>query len=491
MSFYTDWRLGSAHWASEAHIRASGLFCDDGFYLGQFGGRRLGTKSDGPVLIVAGSGSGKLTSYIGWHAINDPGNNLFIDIKGEITCISRRNQARLGKGDFVINPLLMHGQPNQNCNVLQPLDPRSISFHGDIKQVAEALIVSSGSGEAKFFESQARLIFEAFAKFDLLSRGRTSLPRIKRLIDVIQGDLDEWETLARSMISLGLEDVSATVNVIVAMQTHGDKAFGSIMAELANALGFLTDERLRESQSEEADFTLAEALCHPTRAANLYVIVPFEMLGVWAPFLRLVVRMAMIVKARSPHTPRVTFVLDEAGQLKAEFLPQIMTLGRGLGITPVVAVQDLNAFASYGSNAAQTFLASAAYQIWFGMRDLHTGTMLSRRLGDQTLHFDDQRQQEIAGHAKRQAIRSLMSDDDDNLSATLNAYHHARLQTFQSVQSRALLTPDEALALPNTHGVVIAAGLCPPILVERPPYYAVRCNAGRFDDNPYVKGARP
>lgn len=489
MSFYQDNRAGSARWAGLPDIMAAGLCREDGFHLGYFGGHKLGSAKDGPVLVVAGSGAGKLTTCVGWHAINDPGSNLILDIKGEIGAISIGNQARMGKPAYVINPQEMHGLPNNSCNLLSHLHPSSISLHSDIQLAAAALIVASGGGEARFFESQARSIFEAFAKYDVLSRGRTSLPRIKALIDTIQGDLGEWEALARAMIALGQSDVAATVNSIVAMQAEGSRAFGSIIAELNNGLSFLTDPALQASQQEDGDFTLEQALCTRGRPANVYLLVPGELLGIWQPFLRLVIGTAMTLKGRTPSAPRVTFLLDEAAQLgRADFLPRVMTLGRGLGVRPVIILQDIGALRTiYGHDAAQTFQASAESQIWFGIRDLDTANAMSGFLGKQSLRYEDTLQQKRAANAKSQAIQALLNDDARYVAAALNARHHARAEAHQMIQGRALLTSDEALRLPNDHAIVyVAGGGCPPIYVARPTYFSMRCNAGRFHQNPYV-----
>ncbi|MDQ0465564.1 type IV secretion system protein VirD4 [Caulobacter ginsengisoli] len=487
MGFYQDHRAGSARWAQLPDVEAAGLCRGRGFHLGFFEGRALASDDDGPVFIAAGSGAGKLTSCVGWHAINDPGRNVFVDIKGEITVISIHNQVRMGKAAYVLNPHRMHGLPSHVCNVLAHLRPDSITLRIDIKLIAEFLIPSKSGGDGKFFEDQARAILEAFILYDVLARGRTSLPRVKRMVDVIQGDVGQWQSLAEAMAAIGDEDIAATIDALVTMQLDAGKTFASVMAEVRNGLAFLTDPAVRDALDEDADFTLEQALCDPVKPANVYVVVSGEMMGVLATYVRAVLGISLILKGRSPSTPRVTFVVDEAPQLgKADFLLRSMTVGRGLGARTILIAQDLGALRRvYGSEAEQTFLASSPTQLWFGIRDRETASLLSRSSGVQSLYYDDRLQQQRAAHARVQAIRSAM--DGGGIGAALEARHQARLEGHQMMVARPLITEDEALRMPDDLSIVRVSGTgCPPILVSRPRYYEDRHNAGRYHPNPYV-----
>jgi type IV secretion system protein VirD4 len=482
-AFEAQFRFGSALWADEAAMKP--LLRGTGPYLGlDPRGRVLRHCSDGPMLMVAGSGAGKgVTGGIMHNACGYTGSMLCVDLKGETAAVSLAAQAAMGKPAFCVNPAGLLGLPNHSTDPLDILKAGAASLVPDAKMIAEMLTPLSGSSSGKYFEEKSRQLIESILIADVEQNGKTGLRNLYRIANAIEGDPDTWIAFGERMLQSGYEHVRRMAAELAFKMRDAPKEASGILGETTKCLSFLDDPAFLAGL-DKPDFSL-EVLCE--RAANVYVNVPAEYVGIWSPYLRLLIGVAMLYKQRRPDRPRVYFLIDEAGQLgKADFLMRAMTFGRGGGLLTQAIYQSIGQISeAFGRDGAKTILSSSQVKQFFGVRDLETAEMVSRMLGNQTLEFDAALEQAAAQTRKAHLIRELMAGSDP-VQTGLDYAQQTRASTDRKKMARPLMTPDEILRMPEDRQILFVSGInCPPVAAWRKPYFAARDLAGRFSPNPY------
>lgn len=482
-AFNEEYRFGSALWAEARELRP--LLRGSGLYLGlDEQGRYLRHPGDGPALMIAGSGAGKAVSGgLMVNACTYPGSMLIADFKGEIAAVSLAAQAALGKHAYCVNPAGILGLPNHPTDPLDILKAGAATLIPDAKMISEMLVPLSGSNNGKYFEEKARLLLEALMVADVQRSGAGSLRNLYRLVNAIESDPDTWLAFLEQMGASVFEHVRSIAGEMFYKQKDSPKEFGAVVSEAKKALSFLDDPSFLFGLESPA-FSL-RVLCE--RPCNVYINIPAEYIGVWSPYLRLLIGVAMLYKQRETKAPRVVFMIDEAGQLsRADFLVRAMTFGRGAGILTQAVFQDLGQITKhYGREGVQTFIGSAQVRQFFGVRDLETAEMISKMLGNQTLSFDPELEQAGARRNKAHIVRELLAGADP-FEAGLNYAHQARAAVDRKKMARALLTPDEILRMPEDRQILFVSGInCPPVAAWRRAYVLHRELAGKFMPNPY------
>lgn len=481
-AFTEEFRFGSARWAEPHEMCA---LYQGSLYLGVGAqGRALNHPGHGPAIMVAGSGAGKAVSGgLMFNACSYPASMLIADFKGEIAAVSLAAQAMMGKPAYCVNPAKILGLPNHSTDPLDILTRGSVTLVPDAKMISEMLEPLSGSSNGKYWEEKTRLLLEAVMVADVEQNGSGSLRNLYRIVNAIEGDPDTWLSFLERMGSSCYEHARSIAGEMFYKQKDSPKEFGAIVGEAKKALSFLDDPSFLAGLSVPR-FSL-KVLCE--RPCNVYINIPAEYIGIWSPYLRLLIGVAMLYKQRMPQTPRVLFMLDECGQLgRAEFLLRAMTFGRGAGILTQAVFQDLGQITRhYGREGVQTFLGSSQVRQFFGVRDLETAEMVSKMLGNETLSFDPELEQAGARRNKAHIVRELMAGADV-FEAGLNYAQQSRAAIERKKMARPLMTPDEILRMPEDRQILFVSGInCPPIAAWRKPYFQSRVLKGRFLPNPY------
>ena len=106
-------------------------------------------------------------------------------------------------------------------------------------------------------------------------------------------------------------------------------------------------------------------------------------------------------------------------------------------------------------------------------------------LGTETLEYDDGLRQADAKRQKMNAAMSIMNGGDP-FSAYADMKYHAFAEDHRTKQARALMMPEELLAMPEDRQLLFVSGKnLKPILAEKYPYYTRSDFAGRFLANPF------
>lgn len=495
-SFHEEFRFGSAHWASPEAIAHAGLHGTSGPFLGYMGERPLRLPGDAPIITFGGAGSGKLRDVLAynlcglrdrkgaWHA---PRRMLINDPRGELAAISIGNQIRMGKAAYCINPFGLHGLPRHRVNPWNILRPGSPTFHADTKLLVADLIPLSANGD-DYFGRRARELSEALIKTHVAgmapsqTRDAISLASFYELVNMTAIP-SGWEALAQRMATMPDGDIRRVAEEMDGKRKEAPKEYSGIVGSLYEAVQALSDPAVRETLSG-SDFSL-EALCE--QDCNIYLVIPAEYLGMLAPVQRAIFGSAILYKNRHPGAPGVLLVVDEAAQLgNFEALLRAYSYGRGMGLRTWSFWQDPGQIERhYGRAALSGFIGSSQCRQFFGIRDFETAQLVSRMLGQQTLSYDEALRQQAA-HAQAARIVHGLMEGGDPFAAGVGMAQSLHAAQHRQKQSRALLTPDEALNLPEGEQILFLSGLgLPPIRARKGPYFKQAAMAGGYLPNPF------
>lgn len=489
--FNEEFRFGSAQWASTQDIRRAGLFGKEGRHIGYWNGQPMRLNGDAPMITIGGSGAGKLRDQLSFTACNSPGQRmLMVDPRGEASAVSRFIHAINGEYAYDWTPVPLAGRPCHSCNPFDILDRNQVSFVSDCKMIAESLIaVTSTNG--RYFELRAREWLENLIKFWVETHGNITARDIVRIINAIESNAEFWTQVLQAMMKSNYQSVRRVAGEMLAKQTESPKEFGSIMGELYSNLSFLDDETLLQAL-DGTDFSLS-CLTDPSRVCKVFLNIPAEYLGIWAPVIRLIFTTAMLFKTRKPDAARVLLVVDEAGQLgKFDAMMRSVTFGRGAGITTWTVWQDIGQIVrNFDRQAAQTFLGSAQMRQFFGVRDYETAKLISDMCGHETLTYDDTLKQSEARKHKRKIAQDVFLGKTDPLEAGNMMAQLDMASTHRTKQQRKLISPDEVMAMKENEQVLLISGLnLPPIRAQKFPYFSRAARkemAGKYLDTPYHK----
>ncbi|WP_193169962.1 type IV secretory system conjugative DNA transfer family protein [Nisaea nitritireducens] len=490
-TFREEFRHGSARWVTQGELSRAGLLSSSGPQLGYWKSAYSTTpvrlESDASIITIAGAGSGKMRDLLGYVLCNTPDQRMLVlDPRGEGAAISGHVHAPNGEPAFNFNPARMPFLPHHACNPLDVLKPDSPTFHADATFILEALIAITGSDNGKFFEERARAWATAITIDETEAEGGISLPSLKRALDTIESDSNAWAARLERMLASRHANVRRTAAEMLTKQQDSPREFGSVMSTIYNGFSFLDDPVLMASL-ENPDFSLAE-LTNPTRSSKIFLNIPADFLMQWSPLVRLFFTVSMLYKSRTPSSPRVLLLVDEAGQLgRFDALLRAFTFGRGMGVRAWALFQDIGQIErNYGAPAVQSFLGSAQTRQFFGVRDFATAKLVSDMLGTETREYNDEPRQQEARHQKDAAFRAIFEEDADPFDAARDYAHYERKELYRTKQSRPLMTPEEVLALPEDRQVLFVSGKnLPPILAWKYPYYTRREMAGLYLNNPY------
>jgi hypothetical protein len=312
--------------------------------------------------------------------------------------------------------------------------------------------------------------------------GGITLPQLYDMVNLIQGD--GWPIIGRAMLDSPFADVQRTAIEIDTKRQESQKEFGAIMGEVAKTVDFLSDPAV-SAMLDGGDFSL-EVLCQ--QDCNVYNIIPVEYLIQLAPMNRALIGAAMLYKQRHPSASGILFVIDEAATLgRFESLLRGYSFGRGMGIRMWTIWQDVGQISrNFGKDALSGFLGSSQLRQFFGVSDYETAKLISDMLGTQTLEFDQVLEQERAAVQKAQAVRRLLAGDDP-IAVGLEMSYQNLAVVHRTKQARALMTPDEILAMPEDRQILFIRGLLktPTIYAHKYPYYTRREMSGAYLPNPY------
>jgi len=487
MTDNSRFRFGSAGFASAREIARAGMFDQSASSLlvGFLGNKPIWYDGAGGLVLVAGARSGKLRDVLAYNicaGIHSP-TMVLLDMKGELTAVAQ-NQTPDQKFNICWNPAKLHGLPQHRINPVDYLRIDSRSLVADTKVFCENIIPLSGSAQSEFFERRAQEYLEAIILPLVQLNGVLTLPDLYHAVNLIPGESDEYLDFAFEMSKSPFEISVRVEEEIANSRKDTTGGFQGIMGELFKGLSCLSDPQLMASVSPPYDFSLSQ-LCESDQTYLLSIMPPAEFIDSWAPIIKALFVSAMMYKARAPHAPRQTWVIDECSQLgKFPLIVKAFTYAAGIGIRPWAVFQSAFQMRALGPDAENIITSSAQLRSYFGVRDIETASAVSRMIGHETLQYFDETQSLRASHAKRQALHAVMNGQDP-FAAALQCHQQSLEASTMRKQQRLLRTPDEVLNMPGDKQFIFTDGIPHPIYADRKPYYEQVFMRGRYHPNPY------
>ena len=482
-------RYGSAQIASEKAIAAAGgfSFSPQTRFGGFAYGRALGYSGLAGEVIVGGARSGKLASLLAFNLCLGGAalNRIVLDVKAEGFCISNLLAAE-GRSNYVWNPCGITGLPAHRVNPLDYIRIDRPSLIDDVIGFCEMAVPLSGAPNARFFELRARWFLQNICLVLVELDGVLRLDRLYWAITLFVAGNEEWiDEIAFPMSRSRFEDVKNCESEIAGLRGRDGGGFDGICGELSKSFSCLSSPQLRESVSPPYDFSFAQ-LCEQNQLYVINLCPKAEYVRQWALVIKAMFLSAKTYRAAAPQAPRQHWIIDEAAQLgAAQFILDAYTIGAGSwGVTPLTIWQSTFQMRALGENAENILLGSAGFQAYFGIRDMPSATSLSKRIGSETLEYDDTAQQAKAHHGYNEALIDLLGGGD-LLTAGLQASHHRFTSKIRSKHRRDVRTPDEILNMSANKMFVFMDGVEGAIYADRFPYYEIPFMAGRYLGSPY------
>jgi type IV secretion system protein VirD4 len=301
VNFDNDKSASSSRWASDKVLRAAGLFKGKGWRIGYSqSGKVMRYGGPGHLLLVAPARSGKaVTVLVAALLAICKASRIIIDPKGELCAITHARAAQFSKvvalDPFgLLKKIGVRGVKTVGLNPLASLDPKSVSFGGDVESLADAIVWDEeGSGGDRHWTDSARQLVAAVIRV-LVKHGRGEEKHLRALQgsgfggdvknllavrDVICGNVFEF---ARRNVNCGDSAVRQALGRYTAKGAEESRELNSVISTAVTQTDFIGMEGISASLTSSglrfADLKRKrmDGLYHPAsrQAGKLRQVVP-------------------------------------------------------------------------------------------------------------------------------------------------------------------------------------------------------------------------
>ena len=462
---------GSARWARREDLEAAGLIGQDaGVYVGAWAedGTLHYLRHTGPqhVLAFAPSRSGKGVGLVLPTLLSWPGSCVVNDIKGENWALTAGwRQRELGGRCLRFDPTAAPGA-SARYNPLLEVRP----WPGDVRDaqlIADMLIDPDGQGTRDHWDLTALdllvgvILHVLYAERDKTLRGcltiladparaiETTLGRILTAVHDPEGARG-W-TDAAGQPTRTHPAVSGAARALL---NKSDNERSSVISSAVKFLNLYRDPVVVRN-TETSDFAVRD-LTHAEVPVSLYLTIPPADIHRTRPLLRLLLQ--QIVGRLTESTDgqpdqaagerrRLLLMLDEFPSLgRMDVLQTALAYLPGYGITAYLIVQDL-AQLSHAYGRDESIISNCHVRVAYAPNRVGTARLISEMAGTMTVH---KAARTYTGNRLNPMLMHVMAGEQET--------------------GRPLLTPDEAMRLPNDAALIFVAGH-PPIYGQKIRYY--------------------
>jgi type IV secretion system protein VirD4 len=277
----------SAQWASDKLLKWAGLFKGKGIRIGYSqSGKVLRYGGPGNLILIAPARTGKLVSVLAAALLERPArksSRLVIDPKGELCAITAHRAAQFS--DVVaIDPfgtLKKHGVRGVKVvgfNPLAALDPKSVSFGGDVDSVTDGVFAHEpgGGDNAAFFNDSAALLLSTGIR-PVMKYGRQNE---KNLVAVREAICRDIFSFARRFANCGDAAVEAELSRYTSKLAPQSKSVEDIVSTFRTQTAFIGMEGIRESLMQDG----IRALDLKRKPMTVFLILPLSFMPVFLFF---------------------------------------------------------------------------------------------------------------------------------------------------------------------------------------------------------------
>lgn len=424
-----------------------------GIIVGKFGGKLVRLPGQQFVILAAPTRSGKGVGIVIPNLLDYAESVVVLDIKQEnfeLTSGWRRSQ---GHEVYLFNPFA-EDRRTHRWNPLTYVSRDPAFRVSDLMSIA-AMLYPDGADEQKFWVSQARNAFMAFALFlfenhdDEVATGfpfSSGPPTLGRIYRLSSGDGADLKTYLRGLASrkfLSDNARSAFSNLL----SQADETFASIMGTLKEPLNAWINPVLDAATSGD-DFLLTDLR---KKKMSIYVGIQPNKLAESRLIVNLFFSQIINLNTRElpQNNPELKYqcllLMDEFTAIgKVDIIASAVSYMAGYNIRLLPIIQSMAQLdATYGKDVSRTIITNHALQIIYAPREQQDANDYSEMLGYTTF----KRRNITRG---REVTRSI------------------------SEERRALMLPQELKAMGFDQEVFLYEGIAHPVKCEKIKYYKER-----------------
>ncbi len=462
----------SARFADEQALRKGGLFRGKGWRIGYSQAGRV-MRYDGPghLLLIAPARSGKAVSVLVPALLERRrASVILIDPKGELTSIVAARR-KLFSDVVAIDPfntlgtLGIRGVRRVGFNPLAALDPRSVSFGGDINTITDGLFVHDhGGGEnSAYFNDAGQQLTSAVIRV-LLKYEPATRHNLTAVREVLCGDVfgfaQRYADCDDPLVRQGLSRFTSA-------SAPQSREFSGIISTAITQTAFVGVEGINESLSG----TGLRFRDLKRKPMTVSLILPLDKIASSGKWFRICLAAALVDLLKAGLEGRglpVLAVCDEffsIGPMKSFQTAMSQAAGAaGLQLWPIL--QDLAQLQTmYGNEGWRTFISNTAVKMFFGSHgDKETSEYISALCGEREMVIP------------ARSIRNDWRNNDVDVSDS------------GSVNWQRLIQPHEVRRLGPDQMITFVETVPNPIHAKRRPYYKDWEFQGQYGRNPYFDG---
>lgn len=491
---------GTAHWATEAEIRKTGLLPKDGaaaqgVYCGAWRDKRDRLhylRHNGPehIAAIAPTRSGKGVGLVVPSLLSWPGSVVVNDQKGELWAMTsgwRQKHA----GNLVLKFDPAAAENSVSFNPLEEVRVGTIHEVGDVQNLVTIIVDPEGKGMSDHWSKTAHAFLTGLIlhlQYLARAQGRVaSLPDVAAAISDPNRNVSALYEEMKDNTHVAGQRHMTVANAASDMLNRAEAERSGVLSTAMSYLSLYRDPLVAKNVSR-SDFKIADLMNHvrveeshdPLTGevteeripvpVSLYLVVRAEDKDRMRPLMRLVLNQIIRVllrpelefengRAKPPHLSRLLMMLDEFPSYgRLDVFQEALAYIAGYGIKAYLIMQDISQLqAAYGRD--ESIISNCHIRVAYAPNRIETGEWLSKNSGQTTV------------------ITERISTSGKRFGAFLQSVS----RSF-SEGSRALITADEAMRLkaPEKDGqgnivsagevLVFAAGH-PPIRGEQSLYF--------------------
>jgi type IV secretion system protein VirD4 len=441
---------GKARLANLAEVTGQGFLKGEGVVVGRMGRHLLRFPGSEFVMLSAPTRSGKGVSTVIPTLLSFEGSVVVLDIKGENYQLTAAYRAQaLGHSVFYFNPF------SENSHRWNPLSYVSKDPHLRGRDLmALAVILFPDDPKNPFFSHSSRNLFVGLA---LLVLETPELPAtLGEILRQVSGKGQPLRIYLTEVIAqrldAGLPLSGACRDALNRLLQATDETLQNIQSSFVAPLAIWSSPLVDKATSGD-DFDL-----HALRRQKLSVYLHIPAGEVMQASLLLNLFFSQLINENVKTLPEqdaslrlpCLLLLDEFTAIgKVAILAKAVGFIAGYNLRLVLIIQDkAQLVATYGKEDAQNLLSNMGLVICFAPKQLEEAEQLSKMMGDHTV-----------------MVRSVQHAN----VGLLDSGKYGQTVT-ESEQKRAVMLPQELLAMPSDKALLIRRGM-PVAQVDKVVYY--------------------
>jgi type IV secretion system protein VirD4 len=403
------------------------------------------------TAVFAPTGVGKGVSCIIPFLMGCLENCVVLDFKGELARLTAAHRRAMGHKVVILDPYKIVTDKPDTYNALDDISPTSITALDACRDIAEALVVRSNSGDEKdphWNDTAESLIGGLAATVVYCDRRDLGMRSLQTVSDFLSSP-ELMEMSKKKMQDLGglLARWGGQLDHIKGEEKN------SVFSTANRHLRFLNTPAIMESTSSSSfDPSMLKK-----GKMTVYLVLPPDRMRAQAGLLRLWIgsMFRAIIQCGLDETKRVHFILDEAAVLNSmQQIDDAIDKYRGYGIRLQLYYQSLGQLKiSFPRDQGQTLLSNTS-KIFFGVNDVETALFISRSLGNKTIVVD-------GWSSNNGWQRNQGTSKGRDYSESTGTTQSGGSGSDQKQTTRELLKPEEVMSLNQRICIILTPGLPP------------------------------